>query len=391
MLEKAFTGSRRYGAWVGLLFLGILAGTAAYLFQLQYGLGAATGLGRDFPWGLYIAQFTFMVGVAASAVMVVLPYYLHDYKAFAKTVVLGECLAISSVVACQLFIFVDMGQPARLMNVILYPTPGSIIFWDMFVLSGYLGLNLLIAWVTFNAERKDVPPPAWIKPAIILSIPWAVSIHTVTAFLFSGLKAHPYWMTAILAPRFLATAFAAGPALLILLILLVRRTSGLYAGKEAVRTLGKIIAYAMAAHVFFFVVEIFTALYGNIPGHLVPFQYLFLGAGGKAAFVPWMWASVLLSVGAFAALLFPAARENEKTLAWICVSVIIGIWIEKGFILVVAGFVPNPFGHLIEYRPAPLEILISLGVYCTGLLVLTFLCRIVTMVRRAAMPAREDA
>src|SRR5690349_19164983 len=216
MFEKAITGSRRYWLWILSLFVVMAAGLLCYLRQLDYGLGI-TGLSRDVTWGLYIAQFTFLVGVAASAVMVVLPYYLHNFKAFARITILGEFLAIAAVTMCMLFIFVDMGQPTRVFNVLLYPTPHSMMFWDMVSLGGYWVLNATIALVTLRAERDGTAPPRWIKPVIILSIPWAVSIHTVTAFLYGGLPGRPLWLTAILAPRFLASAFAAGPALLILL------------------------------------------------------------------------------------------------------------------------------------------------------------------------------
>ncbi len=184
--------------------------------QFNYGLGI-TGLSRDVSWGFYIAQFTFLVGVAASAVMLVIPYYLHNYKKFGRIVILGEFLAISSVMMCILFIFVDLGQPMRVMNVMLHPTPNSVMFWDMIVLLGYLTLNLVIGWTTLGAERKEVAPPAWVKPLIYLSVPWAVSIHTVTAFLYAGLPGRELWLTAIMAARFLSSAFAAGPALLVLL------------------------------------------------------------------------------------------------------------------------------------------------------------------------------
>ncbi len=125
-------------------------------------------MSRDVSWGFYISQFTFLVGVAASAVMLVIPYYLHDFKTFGKIVILGEFLAIASVTMCILFIFVDLGQPARVMNVILHPTPNSILFWDAMVLNGYLFINLIVGWTTLTADRKGVPPPKWVKPLIYL-------------------------------------------------------------------------------------------------------------------------------------------------------------------------------------------------------------------------------
>ena len=209
MLEYALKGNKKYWGWLAFLFLIILAGFYFYMRQMNYGLGI-TGMSRDVSWGLYIAQFTFIVGVAASAVMVVLPYYLHNYKEFGKVTILGEFLAISSVIMCILFVFVDLGQPFRLANIFLYPTFHSLMFWDVLALSGYLVLNVIITRVTLDAEHKSIAPPKWIRPVIILSIPWAVSIHTVTAFLFAGLAGRPFWLTAILAPRFLASAFSAG-------------------------------------------------------------------------------------------------------------------------------------------------------------------------------------
>jgi Ni/Fe-hydrogenase subunit HybB-like protein len=251
MLEKALVGTKRYYGLLALL-AGIFAlGFLFYLKQLQFGLGI-TGMSRDVSWGFYIAQFTYLVGVAASAVMVVLPYYLHNYKAFGRVTILGEFLAVAAVTMCILFITVDLGRPDRIFNVLKYPTPNSVLFWDMIVLNGYLILNLLIGWNVLECERHSVPPPKWLKPFIYISIPWAVSIHTVTAFLYAGLPGRGYWLTAIMAPRFLSSAFCAGPALLILLALLVRKYTKFDPGKEQIQTLGKIVTYALVINVFFF-------------------------------------------------------------------------------------------------------------------------------------------
>jgi len=249
MLDKALTGSKRYWTWIFILLAIIGVAVLTYLKQFNEGLGI-TGLSRDVSWGLYIGQFTFLVGVAASAVMLVIPYYLHDFKKFGKIVILGEFLAISAVIMCVLFIFVDMGQPMRITNVLLFPTPNSVMFWDSVVLVGYLMLNLVIGWTTLGAERKGVKPPQWVKPLIYLSIPWAVSIHTVIAFLYAGIPGRHFWLTAVMAPRFLASAFAGGPSLLILLALLVRKFTKFDPGTEPIQALGKIVTYAMFANVF---------------------------------------------------------------------------------------------------------------------------------------------
>jgi len=377
MIERALTGGRRYWTLIGVLLVLIGIGFLTYLKQFQEGLGI-TGMGRDVPWGFYIAQFTFLVGVAASAVMVVLPYYLHDFKAFSRLVILGEFLAIPSVIMCVLFILVDLGQPFRMLNIVLHPTWNSLMFWDMVSLGGYLGLNVIITFVTFTAYKKHVPPPRWIRPIIILSVPWAVSIHTVTAFLYAGLEGRAFWMTAILAPRFLASAFAAGPSLLILLCLIVRKYTDYDPGKKAIQKLGEIVTYAMLANVFFILLELFTALYSDIPEHTDHFKFLFFGFEGNTTLVPWMWTSVTLAIISLVLLLVPRLRKDERFLGLGAVTVISSIWIDKGLGMVVTGFIPTTMHKSASYWPTLPEFTIGIGVYAIGFLILTVLYKVAT-------------
>jgi len=387
MLETALKGSKKYWLWLGFLFGLHVIGVIIY-FGWQWPKGLMiTGLGRDTSWGFYIAQFTYLVGVAASGVMVVLPYYLHHYKKFGRITVLGEFLAISAVVMCLLFIVVDMGKPDRALNIILHPTPNSILFWDFVVLNGYLMINLVVGWAALSAERKGMPTPRWAKPIIYLSIPWAVSIHTVTAFLYCGLPGRHFWLTAILAPRFLASAFCAGPAILLLVAMIVRKVTKFDAGKEAIQTLGKIITYCIILNVFFLALEFFTAYYSNIPGHMQHLTYLFAGLTDHATgvwhgtYVPWMWASVILMLAAIVVLVPPKWRANEKVLAFGCILVVIGTWIDKGMGMIAGGFTPNPMHQVVEYIPTGKELMISLAVWATGFLILTILFKVATTVK----------
>jgi Ni/Fe-hydrogenase subunit HybB-like protein len=380
MLEKALIGDRKYWTWVGFLVLFIGVGGFYYLRQLDYGLGI-TGMSRNVSWALYIAQFTFLVGVAASAVMLVLPYYLHNYKAFGRITILGEFLAVASVFMCVTFIIVDLGQPARAFNVLLYPTPSSILFWDMVVLSGYLLLNILIGWTVLASEKKSIPPPRWVKPLIYLSIPWAISIHTVTAFIYAGLPGRSFWLTAIMAPRFLGSAFASGPALLILLCFILRKFSRFDAGKESIQALAKIVTYALTASIFFVLMEIFTVFYSQIPEHIQHFKYLFVGLHGHNALVPWMWAAVILAAAALVILINPRTRQNEPLLAVACAAVFFSLWIDKGLGLVVTGFIPSPLEKITEYFPTGPEAAITGGVWAMGLLILTVLYKIAVAVK----------
>ena len=385
MIEKAVVGSRRYWTWIFCLLAVIGIGFLCYLRQMSYGLGI-TGLSRNVTWGLYIGQFTFFVGVAASAVMVVLPYYLHNHREFGRMTILGEFLAISAVTMCMLFVFVDMGQPTRVLNVLLHPTPRSMMFWDFVSLGGYLALNGVIALVTLSAERKGVAPPGWIKPIILLSIPWAISIHTVTAFLYSGLPGRSFWLTAILAPRFLASAFAAGPALLILLCMLLRKLTGYDVGSQALRGLAVIVTYAMLINVFFLLMELFTAYYSQIPEHMEHFQNMYTGMPGHASpLLFWGRASVALMAIALVLLLIPGKWRNERTLALACVATFLSLWIDKGVCLVVGGFMPSPLGTMTGYTPTLPEILISAAVWAVGALMITVFYKIALSVREGVL------
>jgi len=380
MLEAAFKGTKKYWSWLIFLLAIIGVAFACYIYQFQEGL-RITGMSRDVSWGFYIAQFTYLVGVAASGVMVALPYYIHDYKAFGRITVLGEFLAIAAVVMCLLFIFVDLGNPVRIMNVIMYPTPHSILFWDMIVLNVYLILNVLVGWNVLSAESKGVHYAKWVKVLAYVSIPWAFSIHTVTAFLYAGLPGRHFWLSAIMAARFLSSAFCSGPALLILICLIVRKVSKFDPGKEQIRTLAGIVAYAMLINVFFYLLEVFTVFYSQIPEGMHPYIYLFKGLEGHGIMVPWMWTATFFAVLSLILLVVPATRRNEETLVVACVSVIIATWIDKGLSLLIGGFTPNPFNRVTEYWPTKPEFMIALGVYAVGALILTVLFKIAIAVK----------
>jgi molybdopterin-containing oxidoreductase family membrane subunit len=342
--------------WMAALAAAVVAGVLLWWRQWDQGL-ALTGMSRDVAWGLYIGQFTFFVGVAASAVTVVLPYYLHSWKAFGRVVILGEMLAIASVVVALLFVFVDLGRPDRLLNVVLHPSPSSLMFWDLLALAGYLALNVILARAALAG-----PPAVWTRALVLISIPWAVSIHTITAFLYAGLAGRPFWLTAAMAPRFLASAFAAGPALLILLCRAFRYD----AGDEALRKLRLVMTYAMTANVFLALMEVFTAFYSGIPEQ-------------AAHYSPWTW----LSGGLAAAALAMALGRSRYAPAAVFASLVL----DKGVVLIPAGFIPSPGGAVTPYIPTAVELGIVLAIWCAGALLVTVLFRIAIAARAAEATA----
>ncbi|PID74385.1 MAG: menaquinol oxidoreductase [Deltaproteobacteria bacterium] len=385
MIEKVLKGNSKYWMWLAFLSAFIVVGGICYVRQFLIGMGL-TGMGRDLTWGLYISQFTFLVGVAAGGLMLVLPYYIHDFKAFGRLTILGEFLAIGALIICLMFIMADIGQPLRGLNMILHPTPNSMLFWDMVVLLGYLSLNVICGWVILTAERKQVKPPKWVYIFVYISIPFAVSIHTVTAMLYCGLPGRHFWLTAITAPRFLASAFAAGPALIVIACLIMKRVANFDAGKEAINKIITIVMYASIINAFFVCLEFFVGYYSNIPGHIHSLEYLFFGLEHHGHvynnLVPFMWASVALCFGGLAVFGYLKISKiySEGLVALGCVMTFIALWLDKGLGFVMGGLVVSPLHEINEYYPTANEIGVSLGIWATGFFIVTVLYKIAVAV-----------
>jgi len=237
-LRLVSRGNRYYWAWITLLVLLIVSGVFAYYDQVTTGL-SVTAMRDQVSWGLYIGNFTFLVGVAAAAVVLVIPAYIYDWKPIREIVIYGELLAVSAIIMCLLFVTVDIGRPDRFWH--LFPPfghlnfPQSLLAWDVMVLNIYGVINFLVVTHILNRAFHGKPyNKNIVVPLVLLSIPMAVGIHTVTAFLFNGLAARPYWNSSILAPQFLASAFCSGPAILLLVLQLLRRFTNFEIQDEAI-------------------------------------------------------------------------------------------------------------------------------------------------------------
>jgi len=225
----ALVGDWRYYAWIGILSVFILLGLNAYAKQLVHGL-VVTGMSDEVSWGVYIANFTFLVGVAAAAVMMVIPVYIYDNEELHDLVIFGELLAVAAIFMCLAFVTVDLGRPDRFIHLIppfgQMNFPASMLSWDVIVLNGYLVLNVYICgYLLFCRYQKKKPAKWFYIPFVFIAIVWAISIHTVTAFLYVGLGGRPFWNASIVGPRFLASAFTAGPAIIILALQVIRRVT----------------------------------------------------------------------------------------------------------------------------------------------------------------------
>ncbi len=378
-LRLVLRGNSTYWAWMGALVVLVVSGAFAYAHQVHAGL-AVTAMRDQVSWGFYIGNFTFLVGVAAAAVVLVIPAYVYDWKPIRQIVVYGELLAVSAIVMCLLFVFVDIGRPDRFWH-LLPPVghlnfPTSLLAWDVLVLNIYFVLNFgVVTHILYRAFSGRPYVKGVVVPLVLLSIPMAVGIHTVTAFLYNGLAARPYWNASILAPQFLASAFCSGPAILLILLQVLRRFTRFEIDDEAIWKVAELMAYAMFFNLFLHGAEAFKEYYSGTE-HLLYTRYWYQGLGEHRTLVPYAWSAVALNVVAFALFIVPAARRNWVTLNLGCLATYAGVYIEKGMGLIIPGQTPDTLGEIYEYYPSLVELRVAAGVFAVGFLVFTLMLKV---------------
>lgn len=378
-LDVITRGSRKYHLWMGFLTLIMLTGTYAYQVQIREGL-IVTGMSDQVSWGLYISNFTFLVGVAAAAVMLVLPTYVLKDMKLKEAVLIGEGLAVAALIMCLFFVTVDLGGPARAWHLLpgigLFNWPQSMLAWDVLVLNGYLFINISIPlYILFHHYQGKEPDKRIYLPGVFISVFWAVAIHLVTAFLYAGLPSRPFWNSSLLGPRFLASAFAAGPALIILILQFIRRQTDYPVNPAALRRLAMVATVAAQINLIMLISELFKEFYSPTH-HSLSAIYLFFGLEGHHALAPWIWTGIALNVIATIVLSIHFLREDFRFLTAASLLLFVGIWIEKGMGLIVPGFIPEPYGKIVEYSPSWVEILVTLGIWALGAFVFTILARV---------------
>jgi Ni/Fe-hydrogenase subunit HybB-like protein len=376
---EAFDGNWSFYVWMTALTAVALVGANAWATQVRDGM-SLTNMNDHVSWGLYIANFTFLVGLAAGGVMMVIPAYLYHDEEMHNIVIIGELLAIAAIIMCLMFVVADLGRPDRFWHLLpglgRFNFPVSMLTWDVIVLNGYLMLNLHICgYLLYMRFLGRKPNPRWYVPFVFLSIAWAISIHTVTAFLYCGLGGRPFWNTALLAPRFLASAFVSGPAFIIVAIYAIQRLVGGNFGDRPVRTLLNIMRVTILINLLMVVSEVFTEFYTG-GSHTSSAHYLYFGLHGYNALLPWVWTSIGMILTAAILLLCPKVAERKWMLIAACVLAFVGIWIEKGMGLIIPGFIPSTLHEIVEYQPSALEWKITAGIWAAGLGIYTIALKV---------------
>lgn len=378
-LKTITNGTKKYHLWMAFLTLTMLVGMYCYSIQLEEGL-QVTGMTDRVSWGLYISNFTFLVGVAAAAVMLVMPTYILKDMDFKQAVLIGEGLAVAALFMCLAFVIADMGGPSVLWHMLpgigVFHFPNSMLTWDVLVLNGYLFINLTIPfYILFrHYQGKEALAKVYV-PGAFLSVFWAVGIHMVTAFLYQGLQARPFWNNALLGPRFLASAFAAGPALIILVLAIIRANTEFKIKDKTIKKVALVVTVAAQINLIMLISELFKEFYAPTH-HSESAYYLFFGLHGKEALLPWIWTAISLNILATVLLTFHKLRNNFNVLYFCCSILFVAIWIEKGFGLIVPGFIPGPYGKIAEYVPTGIEIGVTTGIWAMGAFIFTILAKI---------------
>lgn len=378
-LRLVLRGDALYWGWIGVLLLLVVSGALAYVDQFRIGL-AVTAMRDPVSWAFYIGNFTFMVGVAAAAVVLVIPAYVYDWKPIREIVIIGELLAVSAILICLLFVLVDIGRPERFWHILpvigFLNFPQSVMAWDVIVLNVYLLINLIVVThVLFSTFRGRHYSTRLVLPLVLLSIPMAIGIHTVTAFLYTGMAARPYWNASILAPQFLASAFSSGPAILLIVLQVLRRFTAFEIRDEAIQKVAELMAYAIFLNLFFHGAEVFKEYYSNTE-HSLYTRYWFEGIGAHRTLVPYAWAAVALQTLALVLFVVPALRRHPVWLNVGALATYAGGYIEKGMGLIIPGFTPDTLGSIYEYSPTIHELRVAAGVFAVGFLVFTCLLRV---------------
>ncbi|HBQ18659.1 MAG TPA: polysulfide reductase [Myxococcales bacterium] len=375
----ATDGGWLFYTWMAVLSALALVGANGWASQVHEGM-ALTSMSDHVSWGLYIANFTFAVGLAAGGVMMVIPAYLYRDRAMHDVVIVGELLAIAALVMALLFVVVDLGRPDRFWHLVpvigRFHWPISMLTWDVLVLNGCLLLNLHICgYLLYTRFCGRTPDKRWYLPFVILSIAWAISVHTVTAFLYSGLGGRPFWNSALLAPRFLASAFVTGPAFIVLTLRFMRRRTLFHVPPGPIRTLVNVMRITVLVNLFMMGAEVFTEFYTG-GSHTAAAQYLFFGLHGSYALVPWTWAAIAFNLTSAVILLTPSLSRRFWVLNLACVLAFAGVWIEKGMGLIVPGFIPSTLHEVVEYVPSLTEWRVTAGVWAFGLMIYTIALKV---------------
>lgn len=304
-------------------------GLGAWIFQIMKGL-SITNLSNIFSWGLYMGSFEFFIGLSSGGMILFAVAYLwnlDDMKKFAKT---GAVLSFASVVASGVAILTDLGQPFRVLYMLLSPNFGSPLFWDVAILGIYAVITLLAVIFTILPDTKShkgdrgylMAMEDRCKKLSYIALPYIVVLNAGTALMFATQKSKEWWHSAILPVDAVSVGVSSGIALVLLVAALAVKQEDYDSWERPFTILARIAAVALLAHFVFTFLEIVTISWnGSLEGaellHIVFHKYVLLFA-----------LEILLPLIAMI-VYFIWNGSSRPLLACMSTLVIIGMFIQK--------------------------------------------------------------
>ena len=357
------------------------AGVALWGVQLSGGL-VQTGMRNLDSWGLYITMFMFLVGLSAGGLIISSAPRVFGVEGFGGISKIAVWTSICCTVLAIGFVVVDLGQPLRLWELFAYSNLGSPLMWDILVLGAYLVLSIAYLWATLRAEAGKVSGKA-LRVISVVALVCAVLVHSVTAWIFGLQQARELWHTALLAPWFVSSALVCGVALVLVVVIALRKAGYLELDQANVVKLAKMLGAFVLVDLYFFGCDLLTSAFPGGSGAEVASM---LTAGPLA---PFFWTEVVGCVLCAAVCFVPRLRTSPLIVVASLLA-IAGIFCKRVQLLVGGFQIPNIdyAGPVTQYTvtdasgtmasayqgmvywPTPLELGVALGVIGLGALLL---------------------
>ncbi len=357
------------------------AGLALWGFQLSGGL-VQTGMRNLDSWGLYITLFMFLVGLSAGGLIISSVPRAFGMKGFGGISKVAVWTSICCTVLAIAFVVVDLGRPARLWELFAHSNLGSPLMWDIIVLGAYLILSIVYLWATLRAEEGKVSAVA-LRIVSVIALVCAVLVHSVTAWIFGLQQAREFWHTALLAPWFVSSALVCGTALVLAVVIALRRVGYLELDQSNITKMTKMLGAFVVVDLYFFGCDLLTSAF---PGGSGAEVVAMLVSGPLA---PFFWVEIIGCALAAAVCFAPRLRTNPLIVVASLLA-IVGIFCKRVQLLVGGFQIPNldyagpatPYTVTgwesglagayqgMVYWPTPLEFGIVLGVVALGVLML---------------------
>lgn len=361
--------------WYALVALGVGVGAGSFAYQWTQGLGV-TGLSNTVSWGLYIVVFMFLVGISAGGLIVVAVSELLGTSRLQSLNRLAVLVSGTAILAAAGSILPDLGRPEMFWQMLVSPNWTSPLMWDMVVITLYL----TIAGVDLYILTRPRPMHRALRVMAIITLPVAVLVHSVTAWIFGLLVARPFWNTALMAPLFISSALVSGTALILIVAWVASRVTSFDPPRHVFADLGKLMAWFVAVDAFLLGAEVLTVYTSRVEHHTGPLDLLLTGR-----LAPVFWLEVTLGLLVPFAIFASRLRHRMPWLLTGATLVVLGVFAKRVNILLPGMYEPlvgmepgipggrpgQPFDASPAYAPTWVEYGVVIGIFAFGAALVT--------------------